>query len=236
MSTNVSYLVAAKRSSIGRFLGGLSKLSATAIGTQVATKLIDDAGADRAAIGEVLCGQVLQAGCGQNPARQVALGAGIPDTIAACTVNKVCGSGLKAVMIADQVIRAGDADLILAGGIESMSNAPHLCRKLRGGHKFGNVEMIDSMLYDGLTDVYDRDVMGLIAEETATKAGATRRMQDEWALRSHQRAAKADGEGLFDAERVPIELPRGGGVLNRDETYREDASLESLAKLKRAFA
>jgi len=230
-----TYIVAGKRSPVGRFLGTLSPLSAMQIGTQVAKALLDQTGVDHSAIDEVFVGQVLQAGCGQNPARQVALAAGIPDKISCCTVNKVCGSGLQAVMFADQVIRAGDADLILAGGMESMSQAPFLIRTLRTGNKFGHGELVDEMLYDGLTDVYSNLAMGELAEYTAEKAGITRQMQDEWALKSQQRTAAAAREGRFKDEIVPIELPKGKGLFSADETNRPDTTLEALAGLKPAF-
>ncbi len=236
MAANPVYIAAAKRSPIGKFLGGLSKLPAPAIAGQVAKAMLDEVKADRAAIGEVYFGQVLQSGVGQSPARQVALAAGIPDTISCSTINKVCGSGLQAVMFADMTVKAGDADVVLAGGMESMSLAPFFVRGMRTGNKFGNVDFVDGMLYDGLTNVYDNAVMGVIAEETATKACITRKMQDEWALRSHQRAAKADKDGLFNAERVAIEVPREKAPFAADETYRADASFEALAGLKPAFA
>jgi acetyl-CoA C-acetyltransferase len=210
-------------------------MSAMEIGTQVARGLLRATKADPQAFDEVFVGQVLQAGCGQNPARQVALGAGIHDRISCVTVNKVCGSGLQAVMFADQVIRCGDSDLVLAGGIECMSQAPFLSRTLRAGNKFGHVELTDEMLYDGLTNVYSNELMGEIAEYTAEKAGVTRAMQDEWALKSQQRAAKAGDGGFFKDEIVEIELPRKKGVFSVDETYRADTTLESLAGLKPAF-
>lgn len=175
MADNCAYVVAGKRSPVGRYLGSLSKLSAMEVGAQVAKALLAQAKADQAAIDEVFVGQVLQGGCGQNPARQVALGAGIRDAVSCVTVNKVCGSGLQSVMFADQVIRAGDAELILAGGIEAMSQAPFLVRALRTGNKFGHTECADMMLYDGLTNVYSDELMGEIAEYTAEKAGITRR-------------------------------------------------------------
>ena len=236
MAKDHSYLVAAKRSPTGRFLGGLSKLTATAVGGQVAKALLDEVQVDRAAIDEVLIGQVVQAGAGQNPARQVALAANIPDTISACTVNKVCGSGLQSVMFADQIIRAGDAELILAGGIESMSQAPYLTRGMRAGTKFGDAQFVDGLLYDGLTNVFDGDLMGVIAEETAEKFGLTREQQDEFAVRSHQLAGRAEAAGLFNAERVPIEQRRGKEPVRVDETIREDTSVDAMALLKPAFA
>jgi acetyl-CoA C-acetyltransferase len=235
MRNDCAYIVSGRRSPIGKFLGSLTNLSAMQIGSQVASGLLNQTKADRNAIDEVFIGQVLQAGCGQNPARQVALGAGVHDAVSCVTVNKVCGSGLQAVMFADQVIRAGDADLILAGGIESMSQAPFLSRTMRSGNKFGHNEMVDEMLYDGLTNVYTNELMGELAEYTAEKAGITRPMQDEWSLRSQQLTAKADQAGLFKEEIVPIELPKKKGVFSADETYRADTTLESLAGLKPAF-
>ena len=230
-----AYIVAGQRSPIGKFLGSLSNLTAMQIGSQVAKALVSQAQADPKGFDEVYIGQVLQAGCGQNPARQVALGAGLSDTISCCTVNKVCGSGLQAVMFADQAIRAGDADLVLAGGIESMSQAPFLSRGMRAGNKFGHAEFVDEMLYDGLTNVYGNELMGELAEYTAEKAGITRPMQDEWSARSQQLAAKAAAAGLFKDEIVPIELPRGKGTFSADETYRADTTAAALAGLKPAF-
>jgi len=235
MSRTHSYIVAARRSPIGHFLGAISKLKATEIGAQVAKALVTDAKVPAGAIDEVFVGQVLQAGCGQNPARQVALGAGIPDTISCTTINKVCGSSLQATMFADQSIRAGDAGLIVAGGIESMSNAPHLIRNHRSGFKFGNGELVDVMLYDGLTNVYDNGIMGVIAEETATRAGITRQMQDEFSVRSHQRAAAAEKAGRFDGPRVAISVPKADAPFAKDETIRLDASVEKLGALRPAF-
>ena len=235
MADKTAYLVLAKRSPIGRFLGSLTKLSAMELGGQVGQALLAAAKADVAAISEVYVGQVLQAGCGQNPARQVALAAGVPDTVSACTVNKVCGSGLQAAMFADQTIRAGDADLVLAGGIESMSRAPFLSRTLRGGNKFGNTELVDEMLYDGLTNAYTNELMGELADYTAEKAGITRRQQDEWSLRSQQLAAKSSQEGKFKAEIAPITVPKAKEPFAVDETFRADTTLEGLSGLKPAF-
>ncbi|MGE0479085.1 MAG: acetyl-CoA C-acyltransferase [Phycisphaerae bacterium] len=235
MRERVSYVVAAKRSAIGQFLGSLSKLPATAIAAQVARALLEEARLAPAAVDEVIIGQVLQAGAGQAPARQVALGAGLPDTISAVTVNKVCGSGLQAAMIADTMIRAGDVDIVLTGGMESMSQAPYYSTQMRMGNKFGSAELVDGMLLDGLTNPFDGDIMGAIAEETASRAGVTREQQDEFALRSHQRAAQADRDGAFQAERVPIAAPKSDKPCDRDETIRADTSLEKLAALRPAF-
>lgn len=235
MAEKQAYLVAAKRSPVGRYLGTISKLSAAELGAQVAKNVIAEAQADTNGFDEVFVGQVLQGGCGQNPARQVALGAAINETISCVTVNKVCGSGLQAVMFADQVIRAGDADLILAGGIESMSSAPFVIRTMRAGNKFGHAECVDMMLYDGLTNVYTNELMGELAEYTAEKAGIAREEQDQWAVRSQQLTAKAWEAGKFAGEIVPIELPRGKGTFDRDETFRADTTLEGLGGLKPAF-
>jgi len=235
MAEKGSYIVAGKRSPVGRFLGTLSKMTAMEVGVQVAKGAIEAAKADVNAFDEVFVGQVLQAGCGQNPARQVALGSGVHDKISCVTVNKVCGSGLQSVMFADQVIRSGDADLIMAGGIESMSMAPFLSRGMRAGAKFGHNELVDEMLYDGLTNVYSQELMGEIAEYTAEKAGLTRQDLDEWSAQSQQKAAKAAEAGLFKEEIVPIELPRKKGVFEADETFRGDTTAESLSKLRPAF-
>jgi acetyl-CoA C-acetyltransferase len=210
-------------------------MTAMEVGAQVARHALADAKVDPQKIDEVFVGQVLQAGCGQNPARQVALGAGVHDGVSAVTVNKVCGSGLQAVMFADQAIRAGDAQVVLAGGMESMSGAPFLLRNMRGGQKFGHDQAVDEMLYDGLTNAYDGALMGELAEYTADKAGISREAQDAWSLRSQQRAAHAWEKGYFAGEVAPIELPRGKGTFEKDETFRADSSLDGLAGLKPAF-
>jgi len=235
MAERCAYLVAGKRSPVGKYLGTLARMTAMEIGAQVAKALLDETQADRRGVDEVFVGQVLQAGCGQNPARQVALGAGVHDEVSCVTVNKVCGSGLQAVMFADQVIRAGDAELVLAGGMECMSQAPYLIRTLRAGNKFGHTELVDEMLYDGLTNVYTNELMGDLAEYTAEKAGITRAMQDEWALRSQQRAAQATAAGRFKSEIVPINVPKAKEPFAVDETFRADTTLEALASLKPAF-
>lgn len=236
MSKPVSYIVSAKRSPIGHFMGSLSKLRAAEIGAQVAKGLLDEMKLSGAVVDEVIVGQVLQAGCGQNPARQVALGAGLPDTISCTTVNKVCGSSLQAAMLADVIIRAGDAQVVLAGGIESMSQAPFLIRGMRAGHKFGSTPLVDVMEYDGLTNVYDNVIMGAIGEETATRAGITRAAQDEFAVSSHNRASKAEKDGAFNNQRVAITVPKSEAPVAKDETIRHDASIDKLAALRPAFA
>lgn len=236
MSIKTTYIVAAKRSPIGSYLAGLSKLTAPQIGAQVASALIQEAGADAAGIDEVFIGQVLQAGVGQNPARQVALAARIPDKISCTTVNKVCGSSLQAVMFADQVCRAGDAELILAGGIESMSQAPFYVRNYRTGHKFGDAQLIDGMQFDGLINIYDHGIMGEIGDYTGKKAGVTREQCDQFACRSHRRALEANQKGLFNSARVPINVPKLERPFNTDETVRPEISIEKLAKLPAVFS
>lgn len=235
MAQAQAYIVAGQRSPIGKYLGSLSNLSAMDVGAQVAKATLAAAKVDPGAVNEVFVGQVLQGGCGQNPARQVALGAGVHDEVSAVTINKVCGSGLQSVMFADQVIRAGDADVILAGGIEAMSQAPFVIRTMRAGNKFGHAECVDMMLYDGLTNVYSGELMGQIAEYTAEKASITRAQQDAWSARSQQLTAAAWDAGKFASEVVPIELPRGKGTFDKDETFRADTTAEGLGSLKPAF-
>lgn len=230
-----AYIVAARRSPIGRFLGGLSRLSAVQIGTQVARAVIADSGLEPAVFDDVQVGMVLQAGAGQNPARQIALAAGLPNTISCCTVNKVCGSGLQSVMYADQMIRCGDVHVVLAGGIESMSQAPFLVREMRCGQKFGNCTLIDSLEFDGLINIYDNAIMGALGEETAEKCGCTRALQDEFAARSHQRAAHAAAQGWFRDEIVPIETRPGKEPLTADEGIRPETTVDALAMLKPVF-
>ena len=233
-----SVIVGAKRSASGRFLGGLSSLTAPQIGAAVAKQVIQGLNCPPDAVDLCIVGEVLQAGVGQNPARQVALGAGCAPTITAVTVNQVCGSGLRAVMDADNNLRLGQAKIALAGGIESMSNAPYLLRELRSiGTKFGNSTVIDEMQFDGLTCAHENLPMGAIADYTAEKYGVSRRDQDEFALNSHLRAAKAQAEGAFKTEIAPIEIKQKKQtlVIENDETIRADSTLESLAGLKPAF-
>jgi len=238
MSDRTAVIVSAARTPVGRFLGGLSSVSAPELGGAAIRAAVARGKIDAAAVGEVIMGNVLQGGVGQAPARQAAMKAGIPGEVPAYTVNKVCGSGLQAVMLAAQAIRAGDEQLLIAGGQESMSNAPHLVRGMRGGVKFGPQTMADLLITDGLwCSFYDRH-MGGHAEYTAKKAGITRARQDEFALASHQKAVAAIGAGRFKKEIVPIEIPgrKGPTVVDTDESPRDDTSLEALAKLKPAFA
>ncbi len=221
----------AVRTPIGKFLGGLSSLTAPQLGAIPVRAFL------KGKIDQVIMGNVLQAGVGQNPARQAALLAGLPTTIDAHTVNMVCGSGLKAVMLADQIIRCGDADCIIAGGMESMSNAPHLLRG-RQGLKYGDGTLIDSLIYDGLYCPFEHWPMGEAAEYIARKFGIDRRSQDELSLLSHRRAAAAWKAGHFQEEVIPVEVTIGKAkqMISQDEGIRADSSIESLAKLKPAFA
>ena len=236
MSDRTPVIVSAARTPIGRFLGGLASLTAPELGAHAIRAAIARAKIDPAQIGEVIMGHVLQGGVGQAPARQAAMKAGIPGTVPAYAVNKVCGSGLQAVMLAAQAIRAGDEQLLIAGGQESMSNAPHLVRGMRSGVKFGAQTMADLLITDGLwCSFYDRH-MGGHAEYTAKKAGITRARQDEFALASHQKAIAAIEAGRFKEEIAAVEI--GGKkpvVVDTDESPRKDTSLEALSKLKPAF-
>ena len=232
-----SVITAACRTPIGKFLGALSNRSAPELGADCAREALRRAEIDAARVDEVIMGNVLSAGVGQAPARQVALGAGLPPSVAALTVNKVCGSGLKAVMLADQAIRAGDARVVLAGGIESMSRAPHLLQGGRAGFKFGDQNLIDSMVHDGLWCAFEKWHMGSAAEHTAKQYGVSRPDQDAFSIESHRRAVSAADAGRFDAEIVPVRSGLAGadGMLRRDEGPRRDASPEKLAKLAPAF-
>ncbi|MEK0431088.1 MAG: hypothetical protein RL139_892, partial [Gemmatimonadota bacterium] len=237
MSDRTPVIVAAARTPIGRFLGGLSSLTAPDLGAVAIRAAVARAGIDPAAIGEVIMGNVLQAGVGQAPARQAAMKAGIPGAVPAVTVNKVCGSGLQAVMQAAQAIRAGDEQLLVAGGQESMSNAPHYVRGMRTGIKFGAQTMADGLIADGLWCAFHDRHMGGHAEYTAKKAGITRARQDAFAFASHQKAVAAIAAGRFRDEIVPVEIPgrKGPTVVDTDESPRADTSLEALGALKPAF-
>jgi acetyl-CoA C-acetyltransferase len=232
-------IVSGARTPVGRFLGGLSGLKAPELGAVVIREAVARAGIEPGAVQDVIMGNVLQAGVGQAPARQAAIQGGIPATVPAVTINKVCGSGLKAVMLAAQAIRAGDAEVVIGGGMESMSNAPFYLFGYREGVKFGNRELVDGLIHDGLWCNFHGCHMGGHAEYTAKKAGVSRAEQDEYALRSHQKAVAAMEAGKFDAEIVPVEVPGRKGrvtVVDRDESPRADTSLDRLAALKPAFA
>ena len=230
-------LLSAVRTPIGKFLGSLAEVAAPQLGAIAIAEAMRRAGASGEAIDEVIVGNVLQAGLGQNPARQAALAAGLPDRIAAVTVNKVCGSGLKAVMLAAQAIRAGDADLIVAGGMESMSRAPHLLVGARAGWKFGDQKVIDGLQHDGLWCPFENWPMGQAAEHIAQKCGISREEQDRFAAQSQQRAARAWQEGKFADEVVPVTVGSGPKprVIAQDEGLRPDTTIEALAKLRPAF-
>lgn len=232
------YIVSACRTPIGKFQGGLSALTAPQLGAVAIREALARAGVEGAQIDEVIMGCVLQAGLGQNPARQASLGAGVPDTVGAFTINKVCGSGLKAVALACQAIRAGDAELIVAGGMESMTNAPYLLPDARMGQRLGHGRVLDAMVHDGLWEAYEDFHMGITGELVAEKYGVTREMQDTFAVGSHAKAVAAWEAGKFDAEVVPVDVPQRKGdpvPMTRDEGPRADASLEGMGKLRPAF-
>jgi len=230
-------ILSAVRTPIGKYLGALAEVSAPALGASAIAEALRRARVAPTDVNEVIMGSVLQAGLGQNPARQAALQGGLPDTIAALTVNKVCGSGLKAVMLADQAIRAGDAELIVAGGMESMSRAPYLLFNVRGGWKYGDQKAVDAMVHDGLWCAFENWHMGEAAEHIATKCQVTRGDQDRFAVQSHQRAAAAWDKGAFQAEIVPITVGSGAKAktVTRDEGMRPETTVEALAKLKPSF-
>src|SRR5882724_7194001 len=232
-----AFLLSAARTPIGKYLGALADVPAPQLGAVAVAEALKRAKAPAAQVDEVILGNVIQAGLGQNPARQAALKAGLPDTIAAVTINKVCGSGLKAVMLAAQAIRAGDADLIVAGGQESMSRAPHLLFGARSGWKYGDQKAVDAMIHDGLWCAFENCHMGESAEYIATKCGVSRADQDRFSAQSHQRAAAAWERGAFNAEVVPVTVGSGpkAKVVSRDEGMRPDTTAEVLAKLKPAF-
>jgi acetyl-CoA C-acetyltransferase len=232
-----AFLYAAARTPTGKFLGGLAEVPAVELGAIALKAAMERAKASPEKIEEVIFGNVLQAGLGQNPARQAALKAGLPDTIAAFTVNKVCGSGLKAVMLAAQAIRAGDAELIAAGGMESMSRAPHLLFGARAGWKYGDQKVVDSVIHDGLWCPFEDWAMGEAAEHVAGKCGINRHEMDAFAVESHQRAAAAWQAGAFNDEIVPVTAGKGdkAKTMTRDEGVRAESAIEGVAKLKPAF-
>jgi acetyl-CoA C-acetyltransferase len=231
----MTVIVAGARTPIGRLLGSLSGFSAVELGGIAIKGALDKAGVQPDQVDYVIMGQVLQAGSGQIPARQAAVKAGIPMTVPALTVNKVCLSGLNAIALADQLIRVGEYDIVVAGGMESMTNAPHLLTGSRQGFKYGDVTMIDHMAYDGLHDVFTDQAMGSLTERTGVP---TREEQDAFSARSHQRAAAGWKNGVFEDEVVPVEIPQRRGepvVFNEDEGIRADTTVDSLAKLRPAF-
>ncbi|TWI58985.1 acetyl-CoA C-acetyltransferase [Halalkalibacter nanhaiisediminis] len=231
-------IVSAVRTPVGTFGGALSSVSAVDLGVVATKEAIARAGIQPEQIDEVLIGNILSAGLGQNVARQVAIYAGLPQTTPALAINKLCGSGLRTVSMGAQFIALGDADVILAGGIESMSNAPYVLPKARWGQRMGNGELIDMMIYDALTDKFNDYHMGMTAENIAEKWELTREMQDEFALRSQQRAEAAQKEGRFQAEIVPVEIPQRKGepiIVDTDEHPKHRMTMEKLSKLRPAF-
>jgi acetyl-CoA C-acetyltransferase len=237
MTEHIPVIVGAARTPTGKFLGGLASFTAPQLGAIAIKEVVSRAGIDPEAIDEVIMGNVVSAGLGQAPARQAALQSGLPVDIPAVTVNKVCGSGLKAVMLAAQAIRAGDAQAFVAGGMESMSNAPYLLPKARTGYRMGDGKIVDSVVHDGLWCAFEDIHMGNEAEIIAEKFGVTREEQDRFSLQSHQRAAAATSTGRFKDEIVPVEIKqkKGSFWVEHDEPIRSDSSLEVLARLMPAF-
>jgi len=235
---NVPVIISATRTPVGKFLGSLKGFSAPQLGSLVVREAVKRAGVRPEDVDEVIMGCVIQAGLGQNPARQAALGGGLPSTVSAVTVNKVCGSGLKAVMMAAQGVQLGDTEIVVAGGMESMSNAPYLLSKAREGYRLGNGELLDSMINDGLWCAFENYHMGCTGEVVAEEYSIGRTEQDEYATNSHRKAAAAIKAGKFVDEIIPVEIPQRKGspvLFSEDETVREDTSPETLSKLKPAF-
>ena len=233
-----SVIVSAVRTPTGKFLGALKSLTAPELGALVVAEAVRRAGVDPRIVDECIMGNVVSAGLGQNPARQAALKGGLPDHVAAVTVNKVCGSGLKAVMLADQGIRVGDIDIAVAGGMESMSNCPYLLPRVREGLRMGNGEVVDSMINDGLWCAFEMCHMGNAGEVVAERYNVGRDAQDAYAAQSHAKAARATTEGAFKEEILPVSIPQRKGasvVVDRDEAIRADTTVEALAALKPAF-
>jgi acetyl-CoA C-acetyltransferase len=233
-----SVIVSATRTPTGKFLGLLKDLTATDLGALVVREAVARAGIDPALVDECIMGHVIQAGTGQNPARQAALKGGLSERVAALTVNKVCGSGLKAVMLAAQGIATGDIDVAVAGGMESMSNAPYLLPRVREGLRMGNGAIVDALINDGLWCSFENCHMGVSGEVVADEYAVSRSDQDAYALESHRKAAHATREGWFRDEIVPVQVPQRKGppvIVDRDEPIREDTSMASLAALKPAF-
>jgi len=238
MSSREAVIISAVRTPTGKFLGALKDLSAAELGARVVREAVRRAGVDPASVDECIMGNVIQAGNGQNPARQAALNGGLADHVAALTINKVCGSGLKAVMLAAQGIATGDIDLAVAGGMESMSNAPYLLPRVREGLRMGDGKVVDSLISDGLWCSFENCHMGISGEVVAEKYSVSRDEQDRYAAESHRRAAHATREGWFKDEILPIDIPQRKGdalVVDTDEPIREDTTAAALAKLKPAF-
>ncbi|HYE66849.1 MAG TPA: acetyl-CoA C-acetyltransferase [Pyrinomonadaceae bacterium] len=238
MPEHEAVIISAVRTPTGKFQGALKSFSATDLGALVVRESVKRAGVRPEDVDEVIMGCVIQAGLGQNPARQAALKGGIPFGVSAVTINKVCGSGLKALMMAAQGVQLGDSEIVVAGGMESMTNAPYLIPQARDGYRLGNGVLVDAMIHDGLWCAFENYHMGNTGEVVAERYGVTREEQDEYALNSHRKAAAAIKAGKFKDEILPVEIPQKKGdpvILDVDETVREDTSLEALAKLKPAF-
>ena len=234
----IPVILSAVRTPVGKFQGGLSGFSAPELGAKVVAEAARRAGLDPKQIDEAILGNVIQAGLGQNPARQAALKGGCDPRVAALTINKVCGSGLKAVALAAQAVQLGESEIVVAGGMESMTNAPYLLPQARSGYRLGDGKLIDSMIHDGLWDSYEDFHMGVTGELVAEKYGITREEQDRFSVQSHQKAIRARKSCFFEAQVLPIEVPQKKGepfVIKYDESPREDTSMEALAKLKPAF-
>jgi acetyl-CoA C-acetyltransferase len=231
-------ILSAVRTPIGKFMGGLSPLTAPELGAKVVAESVRRAGIDPKQVDEAIMGNVVQAGLGQNPARQAALRGGLDSRVAAMTINKVCGSGLKAVALAAQGVTLGESEIVVAGGMESMSNCPYLLKGARTGFRLGNQDLVDSMINDGLWDVYENFHMGVTGELVAEKYNISRQDQDQFAFESHKKAVRAIKSCFFSEQIVPVEIPQKKGdpvIIKTDESPREDTTLEALAKLKPAF-
>ncbi len=231
-------ILSAVRTPIGKFMGGLSPLTAPELGAKVVAESVRRAGIEPKQVDEAILGNVVQAGLGQNPARQAALRGGLDPRVAAMTINKVCGSGLKAVALAAQGVTLGESEIVVAGGMESMSNCPYLLKGARSGFRLGNQDLVDSMINDGLWDVYENFHMGVTGELVAEKYNISRQEQDQFAYESHKKAVRAIKSCFFGEQIVPVEIPQKKGdpvIIKTDESPREDTTLEALAKLKPAF-
>ena len=238
MGTNV-VIVDSVRTAIGNFGGGLASVPAPTLGATVIRALLDRTGIDPDQVGEVIMGQVLTAGAGQNPARQASINAGLPDTVPALTINKVCGSGLKAVQMAAQSIMCGDADIVIAGGQENMSASAHVLPNSRNGSRMGDWKMVDTMIVDGLWDAFNQYHMGTTAENIANKYGFTREAQDEFAANSQNKAEAAQNANKFEGQIIPVEIPQRKGdpiIIETDEFPKHGSTAEGLGKLRAAFA
>jgi acetyl-CoA C-acetyltransferase len=236
--TEQAVILSAVRTPIGKFMGGLASVTAPELGAKVIAEAVRRAGIDPKQVDEAIMGNVIQAGIGQNPARQAALKGGLDPRVAAMTINKVCGSGLKAVALAAQAVALGESEIVVAGGMESMSNSPYLIKGARSGLRLGNSELLDSMIVDGLWDAYENFHMGQTAELVAEKYAVSREQQDAFALESHRRAVRATKSCFVSEQILPIVIPQKRGapvMIKADESPREDTSLEALAKLKPAF-